>query len=123
LYTGAVAEPETDDKFLVKLINEKLINNRPNLPSNLVTAEVVGNVALGWTKVTMPFRKPQFLTLGRPDQAARLYLTEEGLDEFIKLEAKEEGAWGNEIAITARQVGPAIYDVSVIYHGSQFENA
>ena len=38
------------------------------------------------------------------------------------LEAKTAGAWGNEIAVSARQVGPAIYDVSVIYHGGRFES-
>jgi hypothetical protein len=117
-YAGAVVEPESDEKFLVKLINDG-----PNSPSNLVTAEVVGSVPLGWSPVKQPFRKPQFLTLGRPGQAARLYLSEEGLIGFIKLEAREPGAAGNEIAVTARQVGPAIYDVSVIYRGSRFENA
>jgi hypothetical protein len=71
----------------------------------------------------MPFRKPQFLTLGGPGQAARLYLAEEGLSGFIKLEAKVEGTWGNEISVGARQVGPAIYDVSVSYLGGRFESA
>jgi hypothetical protein len=114
LYEGAVAEPTTDEKFLAKLIQEN---------SNFVTAAVVPSVDLGWSPIEMPFRKPQFLTLGNPNQKARLYLSEPGLSGFIKLEAKEKGPSGNEIAVAARQVGPAIYDVSVIYLGSRFESA
>ncbi len=116
VFAGAVAEPSGDPKFLTKLITD-------HSSHFLKAAEVVGTVPLGWTALKMPFRKPQFLSLGKPGQAARLYLSEEGLDGFIKLEAKEEGASGNEIAVSARQVGPAIYDVSVIYRGGCFENA
>ncbi|HWP52652.1 MAG TPA: hypothetical protein VN476_00890, partial [Pyrinomonadaceae bacterium] len=116
VFAGAVAEPPDDPKFLTKLITDHASNF-------LKAAEVVGTVPLGWTALKMPFRKPQFLSLGKPGQAARLYLSEEGLDGFIKLEAKEEGPFGNEIAVSARQVGPAIYDVSVIYRGGCFENA
>lgn len=118
LYAGAVAEPVTDKNFLVELISPASGDK-----SNFVTARVVSSVDLGWTAIRMPFRKPQFLTLGRPGKAARLYLKEDGLVGFILLEAKEAGAWGNEIAVTARQAGPAIYDVSVIYRGGRFESA
>ncbi len=118
LYAGAVAEPVTDDKFLVELISPASGDK-----SNFVKASVVSSVDLGWAAFRMPFRKPQFLTLGRPGQAARLYLKEDGLAGFILLEAKEEGTWGNEIAVTARPAGPAIYDVSVIYRGGRFESA
>jgi hypothetical protein len=118
LYEGAVTEPETDENFLVKLISPSSGDK-----SNFVKATVAPTVDLGWSAVKLPFRKPQFLTLGRPGQAARLYLKEDGLDGFIKLEAREAGVWGNEIAVTARQVGPAIYDVSVIYRGGRFESA
>ncbi len=118
LYAGAVAEPVTDDKFLVNLISPASGDK-----SNFVRARVVPIKDLGWAAVKMPFRQPQPLTLGQPGQAARLYLEEEGLAGFILLEAKEEGAWGNEIAVSARQVGPAIYDVSVIYRGGRFESA
>lgn len=116
LYEDAVAEPPTDPKFLMNLITD-------GSSHFLKAAEVVSTKDLGWSPVKMPFRKPQFLTLGRSGQAARLYLAEDGLAGFIKLEAKEEGAWGNEIAVAARQVGPAIYDVTVIYRGGRFENA
>jgi hypothetical protein len=71
----------------------------------------------------MPFRKPQYLTLGGPNRPATLYLKEDGLTGFIKLEAREKGAWGNEIGVSVREVGPAIYDVSIIYRGGRFEQA
>lgn len=118
LYEGAVAEPVNDPKFLVDLINGKA-----GAGSDFVTAIQVGSVELGWSAIRMPFRKPQFLTLGGPGRAARIYLREDGLTGFIRLDAKSEGAWGNEIAISARQVGPAIYDVSIIYQGGRFEHA
>jgi hypothetical protein len=114
LYEKAVTEPPNDPDYLVAGINGA---------STLVGASVVPRVPLGWEAVTMPFRKPEFLTLGAEDAPARLYLTEEGIEGFIKVEANENGAWGNEIAVTARQSGPAMYDVAIIYQGSLFENA
>lgn len=115
LYEKAVTEPSDDTDYVVARINAA---------STLVGASVVPRVPLGWEAVTMPFRKPQFLTLGAKEAPARLYLAEEGLDDgFIKVEANENGAWGNEIAVTARSSGPAMYDVAIIYQGSRFENA
>lgn len=116
VYEGAVAEPLSDPKFLATLIGD-------GVSDFLQEAQVVTEVPLGWSPVKMPFRKPQFLTLGKPGQAARLYLAEAGLTGFIQLEAKADGEWGNEIAVAARQSGHAIYDVSVIYSGGRFENA
>jgi hypothetical protein len=119
LFAGAVAEPVADKQFLVKLIN-----GESGAPASIfVTATPVGSVELGWTPAHMPFRTPQFLTLGGPGRAARLYLSEDGLNGFIKLEAKEAGTWGNEISVAARPAGPAIYDVSIFYRGSCFEQA
>lgn len=116
LFANALAEPVKDPRFLVKLISDH--------GSHFVTAEVVDQVPLGWTEELMPFRKPKFLSLGKSDQPARLYLSEKGLVGFIKLEAKTEGAWGNEIAVSARPTKQtAIYDVSIIYRGGCFENA
>jgi hypothetical protein len=114
LYEKAVTEPPDDPDYLV---------TRINAASTLVGASVVPRVPLGWEAVTMPFRKPEFLTLGAEDAPARLYLAEEGIDGFIKLEAREVGTWGNEIAVSARQSGPAMYDVAITYQGSLFENA
>jgi len=118
LFEKAVAEPLKDERFLVKLISPE-----SGQGSEFVKAKTAETVELGWTAAEMPFRQPQFLTLGGPGRAARLYLKEKGRNVLIKLEAKEEGAWGNEIAVSARQVGPAIYDVSVFYRGACFEQA
>jgi hypothetical protein len=115
VYAGAVTEPLSDPHFLTKLIS--------SAPSNLVQAQVVPLVPLGWTAASMPFRRPQFLTLGSEREPARLYLTEEGLDGAIEFQAREPGDWGNQIAVTARQSGPAMYDVEISYQGARFENA
>ena len=53
----------------------------------------------------------------------KIYLSENGTEGFIKLSARENGAWGNEIAVSARAAGPAMYDLSIIYKGARFENA
>jgi hypothetical protein len=114
LYPGAVTEPPDDEAYLVDLINAQ---------SSLVEAAVVARVPLGWEAATIPYRKPQYLSLGAEDAAARLYLTEAGIEGYIELQAREAGTWGNEIAVTARRSGPAMYDVSIIYEGIRFENA
>lgn len=119
VFENAVAEPITDPNFLVTLINS------PATGSRFVKATRVDTVELGWTAFEMekPFRKPRFLTLGTPNRAARLYLREGGLNGFIKIEAKENGVWGNEIGVSVREVKPAIYEVSIIFRGGCFEQA
>jgi hypothetical protein len=122
LFAPAVAEPPTDERFLVRLIN-----NDPavkgNQRSQFVDAAVVQSVPLGWAPVRMPFRKPQPLTLGSETVKAALYLSEEGLDGFIRLQAREAGVWGNDISVSARKSGPAQYEVSVLFQGGRFESA
>jgi hypothetical protein len=115
LFPGAVTEPADDPDHLVTLVNAR--------PSDLVVAAPVPIVPIGWAAVTMPFRRPQRLTLGAAGQAAQLYLTEEGLDGFIRLSAKAEGAWGNAITVTARPAGPARYDITVAYDAGRFDSA
>lgn len=117
VFKDAVAEPESDPNFLVTMINS------PASGSRFVKATKAESVELGWAAFRMPFRKPQFLTLGTPNRPARLYLKEDGLNGFIKLEAKEKGVWGNEIGVSVREVRPAIYEVSIIYRGARFEQA
>lgn len=122
LYEQAVTEPPNDANYLVKLINE-------GNPSTLITASEVIQPLLGWQPVTMPFRKPQFLTLGQNiptvanDGFARIYLKEKDVNKLIELKAKELGTWGNKIAVSVRQSGAAMYDVSISYNDSYFENA
>jgi hypothetical protein len=114
-YEKAVTEPLSDERNLVKLVNSS--------PVHLVRAELASLVPLGWTAVKMPFREPQFLSLGSENSPARLYLAEDGLSGFIMLQAREPGTWGNEISVAVRPAGPAMYDVSVIFKGACFENA
>src|SRR5262249_39631816 len=97
-YPGIVTEPETDADFLGKRINER--------PSDFVTSAVVDTVALGWAPVTMPFRQPQFLTLGNATRPAQVFLAEEGINGFLALTARGAGAWGNDIAVIARKSSP-----------------
>ncbi len=114
-YQKAVAEPSDDPMHLVNLIQNNV--------HSLVTADFADIVPLGWEAITIPFRQPQFLTLGNAEDAARLYLSEEGVAGFIEIRAREAGSWGNEIAVSARSSGPAMYDVCIIYEGGRYENA
>ena len=113
VYKNAVTEPPGDPNNLIKQIES----------STLVTVSGVRKIPLGSTAVELPFRKPQFLVQGEPERAAYLFLSEEGLSGFIKIEAKAPGSWGNDIAVSARPVGPATYDVSIFYAGGRFESA
>ena len=73
--------------------------------------------------VQMPFRQPRYLTLGNDERPAQLYLREDGVPGFIALSARELGVWGNEIAVSVRPAGPAMYDVCIVYQGQPYENA
>jgi hypothetical protein len=115
LYEKIVTEPEDDPDYLPTRINANA--------ASLVIATKVGRVPLGWQAVQMPFRKPQFLRLGSENAAAKIYLTEKDIDGFIELQAKKTGNWGNEIAVSVRPSGPALYDLSITYTGARFENA
>ncbi|MCA9933490.1 MAG: hypothetical protein KC415_06180, partial [Anaerolineales bacterium] len=114
LYAQAVTDPPGDDAYIVELLNEQ---------SALVEAQIVPRVPLGWTAVAIPFRKPQPLTLGDPATPAQIYLSGEGIDGYLRIQAREPGAFGNNIAVAARSSGPAMFDFSVIYEGVPFENA
>lgn len=109
-----VTEPPDDDQFLV---------TRLNAASTLVEATVVGFLPQGWQAITMPFRKPAPLTLGTANAPAKLYLSEEGLTGFIEIKARSAGTWGNAITVSARESGPAMFDVEIIFGGAHFENA
>mgnify|MGYP001393673464 CR=1 FL=1 len=114
LYAQAVTDPPGDDFYIVELLNKQ---------SALVEAQIVPRVPLGWQPVAMPFREPQPLTLGDPATPAQIYLTSEGIEGFLRIQAREPGAFGNNIAVAARSSGPAMFDFSVIYEGVPFENA
>jgi hypothetical protein len=115
VYTDTVTGPADDDRYLLSLI---AANER-----SLVKASIVDRVELGWSAVPMPLRKARFLTLGNETQAARLYLSEAGVEGFILLEAREAGAWSNTIAVSTRHAGPGAYDVCILFQGDRFEGA
>lgn len=114
LYEKAVTEPPTDELYIIRLLNGR---------SALVEAQIVPRVPLGWQPVPMPFREPHYLSLGDANTPAQIYLTDVGIAGFLRIQAREPGAWGNQIAIAARSSGPAMFDFSVIYVGASFENA
>lgn len=113
-YPFSVTEPDSDPDYLP---------TRLNTSSKLVKAQIVPNVPLGWQPLAMPFRKARSLSLGSNGQAARIYLTEEGFQGFLEIEAKIPGAAGNRIRIAARKSGAALFDVSLEFEGGRFENA
>jgi len=81
-------------------------------------------VPIGWEPVTLPFRDPVRMNGGRRDAAARMYLSEPGLSPgFLELKAAAAGTFGNDIEITGRASGPAVYDLEISYPGGRFESA
>jgi hypothetical protein len=129
LYVGAVTEETGNKEFdaahsIVRLINPQTDPATPG--SNLVRVEILENTInppLGWEAIALPFRKPQHLTLGNEQQAAQIYLKEVGLNRLIKLQAIAPGTWGNDITVSFRQSGQAMYDIAISYKASRFENA
>ena len=135
-FEGVVTDPATDTDF----IGSRLA------ASSLVEAAPAPTVPIGWRPVPLPFRTPVHLTLGRDevgggvgaepgappapaadgdlDGFARLYLSAPGLAPgFLVVHAAERGAWGNDISVSVRLVGPELYDVEVHHPGTRFENA
>ena len=114
VFVQAVTEPPEDDVYIVESINRG---------SSLVEAQIVPRVPLGWTPLQLPFRQPSYLTLGDEHNQAQIFLQEQGIPGFLRLQAREPGDYGNRIAVAARASGPAMYNFSVIYEGVPFETA
>jgi hypothetical protein len=112
-YRDAVTEPEGDSKDLAELVEH----------SRLVEGGHVDTVPLGWSAVTLPFRRPRRLTIGAPGARAALYLREEEVPGYVRLQAKEDGAHGASIEVTAPRSGPASFDVTISFAAGRFENA
>jgi hypothetical protein len=112
-YAGAVTEPAADPRYLVTLL----------AGSSLVQAAHVDVLPLGFAPVTLPFRRPQRLTLGAPGVQAAMYLQEADVPGFVEVKAKGAGPQGNQILITAPRAGPASFDVTVRFEAGRFESA
>jgi hypothetical protein len=119
LFENAVTEPAPADepRHIKNLINDETDG------SQLVVANVVPDVPIGWTAQMIPFRKPRHLTLGSEETPARIYLQDPDVPVFIELRARSEGDWGNAVSVAMRKSGPAMFDVSVAYNGSRFDSA
>jgi hypothetical protein len=119
MFEHAVTEPapEKEPRHIVNLINDEATG------SQLVQAQVVPRVPLGWAAQTIPFRKARPLTLGSEETPARIYLLDPDVDGFIELRARSEGDYGNSITVAVRKSGPALFDISVAFNGSRFDSA
>ena len=119
VYHGVVFEPVTDTRYLGAILPIRAT------PSPLVYAQPVAVVPLGWEPQTVPFARPRkrFLSGGRADRSAAIYLAEAGVPGFIGIFAIKPGQWGDEIAVSVRYAGPALFDLSVTYAGARFECA
>jgi hypothetical protein len=93
------------------------------IESKLVEFTQVFKTPIGFREVKMPFRKPRFLTLGDEKNKAQLYLFDEAADRLFVATAAETGAYGNQIAISARPDGPGRFEVAIHFQGARFENA
>lgn len=115
-YDGVVTEPVGDADHIASRINAL---------SKLVKVAVVSRTPLGFESVSLPIRHPgtRKLTGGTDTEPGRLYLTESDVPGVIEISAKNAGAWGNGIAVTAQQAGPARFDVKIGFDGARFENA
>ena len=116
-YKNVVTEPDDNSESFSKQL----------ATSNLVVAEHVAIVPIGWDPMAIPFYHPRVRTLtgGTDSQKAMLFLQEPGAPGFVRLTAKTVGTWGNAIAVTVRKgtKGPAYFDVTVSYPGVRLENA
>jgi hypothetical protein len=116
--SGIVTEPDDDPNHIVGRVND------PTGGSRLIeaTPQTVPSVPIGWSAVALPFRDPVRLTGGRPDREARMYLSDPGFGPgFLELNAAQTGAYGNDIALTCRMSGPAIFDLEISLGGTPFE--
>ena len=97
----------------------------PNrVKSALVTVDHVDVVPIGFEGYVVPFRQPRerFLTNGTATAPAQIFLTEPGVAGYYRLTAVSAGTWGNAIAVTARNAGPARFDLTIGFDGARFEN-
>ncbi|SEE85035.1 hypothetical protein SAMN05444161_7440 [Rhizobiales bacterium GAS191] len=114
-YAGVVLDPPTDDHYIGKVL----------AASPLVSAKAVPIIPLGWEGQRVPFGQPRtrFLSGGRADRPSAIYLTQREVPGAFGVFARDNGAWGDEIAISVRYAGPAAFDLTVAHSAARFECA
>lgn len=120
-FSPVVFEPETDTDYIVTVLNRA----PPAGAKALVRAAMVDRVPLGWEAQLVPFRQPRtrYLSGGRADRPAAIYLQESGVARVIGIFAVNNGAGGDQIGVTVRYSGPALFELTVSYSGARFESA
>jgi hypothetical protein len=118
-YPEVVFDPPADPQYIEKVLPQA------GGGSALVYAQAVPFVPLGWEAQSVPFFQPRTrnLTGGRAGQAAALYLQERDVPGAFAIFARSEGTWGNDISISVRYSGPAIFSITVAYVPARFECA
>ena len=109
-----MTEPTDDPHDIARLAREG---------SKHVTGRHVDTVPLGWSPLTLPFRRPERLTIGAPSLPAALYLREVGVPGFVELVSRRSGPEGAEVSVTARATGPASFDFEIGVAPARFESA
>jgi hypothetical protein len=119
-YPDVVLDPPSDPNYIQKVLAN----------SALVGAEPVPFVPLGWVAQSVPFHQPreQFLTGGRANRPAQIYLQDPKGSGIVRIFAAkngkpENGPWGNDIALSVRFAGPAIFYLTIGYTAARFECA
>jgi hypothetical protein len=117
VYSGVVLDPPDDPDYIEALLQQR--------PDALVYAKAVAAVPLGWEGNSVPFHQPRTRRLsgGRADRPAALYLVERDVPGAFAILARENGAWGNDISVSVRYGGPAMFEISVDYSPARFECA
>ncbi len=120
LYSAVVLDPSSDPDYL-----PTVLPGPPNPRSPLVYAAAAPFVPLGWEPQTVPFAQPRtrYLSGGSATKPSALYLREPGVAGAIGIFALTPGAWGDQIGITVRYAGPAMFDLTVSFAGARFECA
>jgi hypothetical protein len=113
-HSNVVTEPETDNQYLVTIVNAN---------SNLITAKLVNQVPLGFSAQSIPFSKAIAFIGGSSSEPAKMFLSEPEVSGFVELSAKAPGIWGNQVSVVVCETQPAIFDLLVNFAGSRFENA
>jgi hypothetical protein len=89
-----------------------------------IEARSVPDLPDGAVALRVPWDRPVALSGGTASTPARLFLTEDGLTDYVEVRAREPGTWGNLAQLTISAGAPAgSYAVTLSYDGAVYENA